>query len=230
MVLTWVKHKHKERNRPLEDTILQFIRDHHLWTYPIIMAWTFIEGETIVILCAATAGELRIPVELLALTAFCGSFLGDQTYYSIGRAYGTPLLARWPKLEHRIEWAFDLVHNHPVSFILSFRFIYGIRNFAPFVIGIADVPRMQFLILNFIAAQIWAHSFAWGGYYLGQTLDHFMGNAKWAFLGGFLVVILLAVGIGYLRQRAKQKRETFILAEKALEPGEQATPKPDAVI
>ena len=191
------------------------------------MAWTFIEGETIVILCAAAAGDLGIPVELLALTAFCGSFLGDQTYYAIGRAYGTPLLARWPKLEHRIDWAFQLVHNNPISFILSFRFIYGIRNFAPFVIGIADVPRIQFVIFNFIAAQIWAHSFAWGGYYLGQTLNHFMGNAKWGFLGGFIAVILLVVGLKYWSQRTKQKKEAIILAEKALEPGELANPRPD---
>ena len=212
----------------MEDTILQFIRDHHLWTYPIILAWTFIEGETIVILCAATAADLGIPIEFLALTAFLGSFLGDQTYFAIGRAYGMPLLARWPKLEDRIDWAFQLVHNNPTTFILSFRFIYGIRNFAPFVIGIADVPRMQFLILNFIAAMIWAHSFAWGGYYLGQTLDHFMGNAKWGVLGGFIVLILLVVGFGVLRQRARQKREAIILAEQALEPGESATSKPDA--
>ena len=212
----------------MEDTLLQFIRDHHLWTYPIILVWTFIEGETIVILCAAAAGDLGIPVELLALAAFSGSFLGDQTYYAIGRAFGTPLLARWPKLEDRIEWAFQLIKNNPVSFILSFRFIYGVRNFAPFVIGIADVPRIKFLTLNFIAAMIWAHSFAWGGYFLGKTLDLYVGNAKWGVLGGFIAIILLAVGFGYLRQRARQKREALILAEKALEPVEPASSRPDA--
>ena len=212
----------------MEDTLIQFIRDHHLWTYPIILLWTFIEGETIVILCAATANELGIPIELLALTAFCGSFLGDQTYYAIGRQYGTPLLARWPKLEDKIEWAFDLVKHNPVTFILSFRFIYGVRNFAPFVIGIADIPRIQFLTLNFIAAMIWAHSFAWGGYYLGKTMDLYLGEAKWAILAGFVALILLVVGINAVRQRSKQKREAIILAEKALEPVEQASSRPDA--
>ena len=212
----------------MEDTLLQFIRDHHLWTYPIILAWTFIEGETIVILCAATANDLGIPIELLALTAFCGSFLGDQTYYFIGRSFGTPLLARWPKLEDRIEWAFQLVKNNPVTFILSFRFIYGVRNFAPFVIGIADVPRIKFLLLNFIAAMIWAHSFAWGGYYLGKTMDRYFGDAKWGILGGFIAIIVLAVGISYFRQRAKQKREALILAQLALEPVEPANSRPDA--
>ena len=212
----------------MEDTLFQFIRDHHLWTYPIILVWTFIEGETIVILCAAAAADLGIPVEALALTAFCGSFLGDQTYYTLGRKYGTPLLARWPKLEDRIAWAFKLVQHNPVTFILSFRFIYGVRNFAPFVIGIADIPRSQFLVLNFIAAQIWAHSFAWGGYLLGKTLDRYLGGAKWMVLAGFVGIVLLVVGLGYLRQRFRQKREAIILAEQALEPDSQPTSRPDA--
>jgi len=214
----------------LEETILQFIRDHHLWTYPIILAWTFIEGETIVILCAATSGELGIPIELLAVTAFFGSFLGDQTYFAIGRKYGMPLLARWPKLEDRIDWAFRLVHDNPVAFILSFRFIYGVRNFAPFIIGIADVPRIKYLIFNFIAAQIWAHSFAWGGYYLGKTLDYYLGNAKWGVLGGFLAIVIAVVGLGYMRQRFKQKRLALIQAREALEPDEPANPTPDAAV
>ena len=190
------------------------------------MVWTFIEGETIVILCAAAAADLDIPVELLALTAFLGSFLGDQTYYTIGRIYGTPLLTRWPKLEHKIDWAFELVHNNPVTFIFSFRFIYGIRNFAPFVIGIAEVSRRKFLILNFIAAQVWAHSFAWGGYFLGKTLDKMMGDAKWGVMGGFIAIILLVVGFSALRQRSRQKREAIILAEQALEPDPSATSTP----
>ncbi len=215
-------------SRPLEDTLLQFIHDHHLWTYPIILAWTFVEGETIVILCAAASAELGVPVELLALTAFCGSFMGDQTYFAIGRRYGMPLLSRWPKLEDRIDWAFRLVHDHPVAFILSFRFIYGVRNFAPFIVGIADVPRVQFLIFNFIAAQLWAHSFAWGGYYLGKTLDHYLGDYKWAVLAGFIALIVTIVGYGYMRQRAQQKREALIQAEKALEPDESTNPRPDA--
>ena len=187
----------------MEDFVLRLIAEYHYLTYPVILAATFIEGETIVILCGAASEKFNINVELLAQFAFAGSFLGDQLYYYIGRKYGSSLLSRWPTLGHKIDWAFDLVKHHPTLFILSFRFIYGIRNIAPFVIGISGVARMRYVILNFIAAQIWAHSFAWGGHWLGQALDSWLGENKWFVMGGFLAIAIGAGTIGYLRQKKK---------------------------
>ncbi|WP_205762441.1 DedA family protein [Magnetospirillum aberrantis] len=189
----------------MEEFILRLAAEYHYLTYPLVLVATFIEGETIVILmgAASSAGELPINVELLALAAFAGSFCGDQLYYLIGRRYGAPLLNRWPTLGHKIEWAFQLVKDHPTLFILSFRFIYGIRNIAPFVIGISGVPRLRYMVLNFIAAMVWAHSFAWGGYWLGKALEHWLGENKWYALLGFFALALLVGAIGYLKQKRK---------------------------
>ncbi len=199
----------------MQDFFLRVITEYHHLTYLVVLVATFIEGETIVILLGAakSAGELPINVELLALAAFTGSFMGDQLYYLIGRRYGTPLLSRWPTLGGKIEWAFRLVKDHPNLFILSFRFIYGIRNIAPFVIGIAGVSRLRYLILNFIAAQVWAHSFAWGGYWLGKALEHWLGEYKWLALLGFFA-IAVAVGLyGYIKQKRKLRALEKIEAE-----------------
>lgn len=189
----------------MEEFILRLAAEYHYLTYPLVLVATFIEGETIVILmgAASSAGELPINVEFLALAAFAGSFCGDQLYYLIGRRYGAPLLNRWPTLGHKIEWAFQLVKDHPTLFILSFRFIYGIRNIAPFVIGISGVPRLRYMVLNFIAAMVWAHSFAWGGYWLGKALEHWLGQNKWYALLGFFALALLVGAIGYLKQKRK---------------------------
>ena len=189
----------------MEEFILRLAAEYHYLTYPLVLVATFIEGETIVILmgAASSAGELPINVELLALAAFAGSFCGDQLYFLIGRRYGAPLLNRWPTLGHKIEWAFQLVKDHPTLFILSFRFIYGIRNIAPFVIGISGVPRLRYMVLNFIAAMVWAHSFAWGGYWLGRALEHWLGENKWYALLGFFALALLVGAIGYLKQKRK---------------------------
>ncbi|MDA8232139.1 MAG: DedA family protein [Magnetospirillum sp.] len=187
----------------MEDFVLNIVATYHYLTYPVILAATFIEGETIVILCGAAARDLAINVELLALFAFAGSFLGDQLYYYIGRKYGSPLLIRWPTLGRKIDWAFRLVKDHPTLFILSFRFIYGIRNIAPFVIGISEVPRLRYFILNFIAAQIWAHSFAWGGYLLGRALEKWLGSNRWLVMLGFIAVAAMVAAFGYARQKKK---------------------------
>lgn len=191
----------------MEEFVLNVISEYGFLLYPLILAWTFIEGETVVIVTGALAsvGDYGINVELVALFALAGSFCGDQLYYYIGRKYGTPLLARWPTLGGKIDWAFQLVKSHPTLFILSFRFIYGIRNIAPFVIGISGVSRMRYLILNFIAAMIWAHAFAWGGYWVGRALDHWLGDHKWYMLGAFVAVALCFGLWGYRSQKRKLK-------------------------
>ena len=191
--------------------------------YPLILLWTFIEGETVVLIAGAIASEGRynLTVEYLALAALLGSFAGDQLYFYIGRRYGTPLLSRWPTLGKKIDWAFHLVQTHPTLFILSFRFIYGIRNIAPFVIGIAGVGRLRYFVLNLIAAAIWAHSFAWGGYLLGRALESWLGDHKWTILGVFVAVLLTVAGLGYMNQKRKMKAADA----KAAEP--EATPSPE---
>lgn len=183
------------------------LTDYSYLLYPAILIWTFVEGETVVLIAGiiASEGRYNINVELIALAAFCGSFAGDQLYYYIGRRYGTPLLNRWPTMGSKIDWAFELVKTHPTLFILSFRFIYGIRNIAPFVIGIAGVPRLRYVALNAIAALIWAHSFAWGGYFLGRVLEDWLGDHKWKILGGFVLIIAAVAVYGYLGQKRRMK-------------------------
>lgn len=189
----------------MEDLLQTILTEYGYLLYPVILVWTFIEGETVVIITGAIAseGEYNISVELLALFAFAGSFCGDQLYYYIGRRYGTPLLNRWPTLGKKIDWAFHLVKTHPTMFILSFRFIYGVRNIAPFVIGISGVPRLRYAFLNFLAAMLWAHTFAWGGYWLGRALEDWLGDNKWYMLGGFVVLAALLGTWGYLSQKKK---------------------------
>lgn len=193
--------------------------------YPTILIWTFVEGETVVLIAGiiASEGSYNINVELIALAAFCGSFAGDQLYYYIGRRYGTPLLNRWPTLGAKIDWAFQLVKTHPTLFILSFRFIYGVRNIAPFVIGIAGISRLRYLLLNAVAAVIWAHSFAWGGYFLGRVLEEWLGDHKWKILGSFIAIIAAIAVYGYL----SQKRRLRAIEAKEQAEGVCLTQSPD---
>lgn len=190
------------------------------WGYLGIIAWTFLEGETVVIVAGVLASHGLMNPWLVMLSGLIGSFCGDQLYYYIGRKYGTPLLDRWPTMRHRIDWAFRLLRRYETAFILSFRFIYGIRNVSPFVIGISGVPRLRFAILNLIAATIWAASFSFGGYFLGHALESYLGEYKFHALGAFVAI---AAGIGlftWLRNRRQLRRlaDTQGTGEAAKEP------------
>ncbi len=176
------------------------------WGYLGIIIWTFFEGETVVIIAGFLASQGVMDAWLVMLSGMFGSFCGDQIYYYIGRRYGTPLLARWPTLGRKIEWAFRLLRKYETAFILSFRFIYGVRNVSPFVIGISGVPRLRFLLLNLIAAAIWANAFTFGGYFLGHALETYLGEYKFHALGAFVALAAL-VGVGqWLRTRRQLRR------------------------
>ncbi|MDO8606465.1 MAG: DedA family protein [Phaeospirillum sp.] len=207
----------------MEELVVHVLKEYGFLLYPFITAWTFVEGETVVIVTGvlASEGRFKISVELLALAAMTGSFFGDQLYYYIGRKYGAPLLKRWPKLTTKVEWAFEEVNRAPAMFILSFRWIYGVRNIAPFIVGIAGVPRVKYLVLNFIAAAIWAHCFAWGGYLMGRKLEDWLGESKWFVLFGFIFVMIGFGVFGALR--SKRKSAELSGAQTASPPSEGQT-------
>ncbi len=171
------------------------------WGYLGIIVWTFLEGETVVIVAGFLGSQALMNPWAVMLSAFFGSFCGDQMYYYIGRRYGTPLLARWPTMRKKTDWAFKLVRKHETVFILSFRFIYGVRNVSPFVIGISGVPRLRFALLNLVAAFIWANAFTWGGYFLGHALEKWLGEYKFHAVGVFVLGVSAFALYKWLRTR-----------------------------
>ena len=179
----------------MEQFINAFITEHGYLVYPLVLIWTFFEGETIVLIIAALAATEHngnINLFLLGLSATLGTVAGDQLFYYLGRHYGTPFLTARPRLAAKADWAFKLVRKSETWFILSYRFIYGVRNVSPFIVGISGIPPVRFLLLNVTAATVWAISFVVGGYLLGRAMELWLEAYKLHLLVG---IILLMGGI-----------------------------------
>ncbi len=189
----------------LDQWIVNFANNYGVLVYLVILVWTFLEGETVVLVTGAliSRGDVHLSVLLLAFAAFLGSFGGDQMWFYIGRKYGTPLLKRWPTMAGKVEWGFRLLRKQEDVFILSFRFIYGLRNISPFIIAMSGVSRVKFLVLNLIAAAVWANTFAWGGFYLGKALDCYLGESSQLVLGLIILVAVGSAAINWFRQRRR---------------------------
>ena len=188
----------------MEQFILTFIHDHGYLIYLLVVVWTFFEGETIVLVIAAIAAEEshNISLVILAISAISGTLCGDQLFYYLGRRFGTPFLIARPKLAAKADWALTLVRTRETVFILSYRFIYGVRNVSPFVIGASGIPPARFLLLNVLASTVWAASFVVGGYLLGRAMQIWLEDYKLHVLGG---VVCLIAGI-YAYHHVKDKR------------------------
>lgn len=129
----------------------------------------------------------------VVFASFLGAFLGDQLYFLIGRRQGAAFLQKRPHWQPKIENIFRTIKNHETLFILSFQFLYGLRTISPFALGVAGVNPFKFFILNAISAWIWAMTFAYLGYAIGQVALHFIENAKRYEL--WILLAIIAAGV-----------------------------------
>lgn len=147
----------------------------------------------------ASLGYLSI-YKVMAV-AFFGTLIADQTLYMLGRYYGDAFLNRFPRFKEPADRAFSLLHRWDSWFILSNRFIYGIRTISPFIIGAGGVSPRRFIPLNFIAAIVWTVVSCVGGYLLtGAILSNFHLIQKY-FLFAIITVVALVSGFMYWRKR-----------------------------
>src|SRR6185312_1433566 len=188
--------------------VQRLIIEHGAWFYPFTFALTFIEGETFVLAAAFLAAQGLLNAKLLLLAAGLGSFAGDQCYFWIGRNFGLRLLSRRPIWRARVDSALGWVKRYDTWFILSFRFIYGVRNFSSFALGISGIAWQRFLVLNLIAAFLWAAVFVGAGYFCGRALEHMFGGEfadrfSMVMLGLFTALLVIA---GILHRRRRRRR------------------------
>lgn len=142
----------------------------------IIFAGTFLEGETIVVVAGFLAHQGDLNPFTVGVCAFLGSFLGDQLWFYIGRHFSTFRLVQAMTQRPMFGRVLSMIEDHPRKFILTFRFVYGIRNVSPVAIGFSAVSSRQYFIYNAIAAAVWATSFTAGGYFFGTAIQTFFGD------------------------------------------------------
>jgi membrane protein DedA with SNARE-associated domain len=185
------------------------IAENGAYFYLIVFVWTFLEGETVVLVAGLAASQGLLDPLLLLGAAWLGSFAGDQCYFWLGRHFGTQLLDRFPRWRHGVDAALSWLERYDAGFILSFRFIYGVRNFSSLALGLSAVRWQRFLWLNFTAAGVWATSFVAVGYFLGHAFDALLGDVARSFRLAMLGVFI-AIGVGiwalHRRQRRRQPR------------------------
>jgi membrane protein DedA with SNARE-associated domain len=168
------------------------------WGYLAVLLGSMIEGESVILTACVMAYMGYLSIAKIVGIAFFGTLVADQGLYYVGRLYGHKILERFPKLKAPSEKAFTLLHKWDLWFILSFRFIYGIRIVSPIVIGTSGVPPRRFIPLNFVAALVWTSISCTGGYLLGGIIDaiEFAVVERYIFLISAALLAILITG-GY---------------------------------
>lgn len=146
--------------------------------YWAVLAGTFFEGETVPVLAGFAAHQGLLRLDLVMLCAFAGSFTGDQLWFWVGRRFGKTWMARHPRSAAAAQRVGALLDRWGDWFVLSFRFLYGLRAVSPVAIGLSSISAMRYAVLNLISAAVWAMVVGGIGYAFGQAIEGMMGKLK----------------------------------------------------
>jgi membrane protein DedA with SNARE-associated domain len=188
----------------VHDLFVRLVQEYGYWA---VALGSLAEGETIVALGGVFAQKGLLSLPIVMIIAFIGSFVGDQILFQVGKAHGPWVLRRWPRLNAPAERAFRLLQRYQTLFIIGFRFVYGIRTVSALAIGASGVSTARFLVLNAVAAALWATTISWVGYSFAHALDYALGQAQEIEIGllGLLVFALLIGLVARLRRKPANK-------------------------
>lgn len=157
----------------------QLLRDYlEVHGYWVLFIGTFLEGEAILIMAGFLSFQGYLNPGGVILTAFAGSFLGDQFFFYLGRFQGKSLLRRFHFIARRFREALRLIEKYGAFVAFISRFTYGFRIILPVILGITSLPSRTFLFINLGSALVWAVIFSMAGYLFGKSASLFLEDVS----------------------------------------------------
>lgn len=135
------------------------------------------EGESAAILGGFFAHQQVLVLWHAFLAAGLGAFIGDTFFFILGRSFADHRYVVRLRKRPGFRRAFRLLNTHPDIFVLSNRYVYGMRLVGGVAAGLSNIPAPRFVILNAISSVIWAVLFSTIGYVFGLGAEHFVGQA-----------------------------------------------------
>jgi membrane protein DedA with SNARE-associated domain/rhodanese-related sulfurtransferase len=192
--------------------LLQFVVRHG---YSLVFAWVFIEqaglpipSAPLLLAAGALAGTRQMNLGLVVTIAAVAALTSDCMWYELGRRNGVRVL----QLLCRISLEPDsCVRRTQVSFgkngarvLLVAKFIPGLNAMVAPLAGIIRMGWRRFLLFDVAGALLWVGTYTVTGYVFSGELERVAANA--AYLGEWLLVLLLAAFAGYIGWKFYNRR------------------------
>lgn len=184
--------------------LASFLETYGYWA---IFLGAMVEGESIILTASALAALGHLDIGYVGLFTFLGTLLADQFIYFLGVLYGPRMLSalckKWPKIKNAIDTGLAFLKKNETIYILSFRFIYGIRIISPFIIGAQGISFQRFALLNVLSAFVWTGVSCGVGFCLGHFLGQFTENISLVIFS----IVMLIVGSSVIMGKRRMKKQ-----------------------
>ena len=193
--------------------LLQFIVRHG---YIVVFAWVFLEqaglpvpSAPLLLAAGALAGTHQMKLWVAIAYAALAAVSSDSMWYELGRRRGVRVL----QLLCRISLEPDsCVRRTQVRFgkngarvLLIAKFIPGLNAMAAPLSGIIRMGWRRFVVFDVLGALLWSSSFMITGYAFSGELERIAAQA--AYLGTWLLVLILAAFAGYIGWKYYNRRQ-----------------------
>ena len=191
---------------------LQFLIRHG---YSLLFAWVFIEqagvpipSAPILLAAGALAGMHQTSLAMAVVLSLIATLLADALWYWLGARLGSRVLRFLCRISiepdscvRRTEVSFE---RQGARLLIVAKFIPGLSAMAPPLAGVIRMSWQRFVLFDAIGALLWADSFLVTGYVFSGELERVAGHM--AFLGTWLIVILIGAFAVYIAQKFIKRR------------------------
>lgn len=171
------------------------------------LLFPFLPGDSLIFAAAMLHKQLGFEIWHLVTLGVLAAFFGVQVGYWLGARFGRRLFkpdARVLKTEYLMK-AEEFFEKHGAVSLVLARFVPIVRTFVPIVAGAARMNYTKCLIFNTVGAVAWIGVMVSAGLLLGNI--PFVANNVDIIAIIIVLVSVMPIGIGILRDRAKNKRE-----------------------
>jgi len=151
----------------------------------------------ILMIAGAYASARHTAVPLVLGVAVAGALLADGIWYFVGRWRGKRVLDHLCRISFNpdacLERAVDGFHRRKSATILFAKFLPGVNTIIPPLAGVAAMPFLLFLLLDFAGALLWAGAAVGLGFAFGEkiaeTARGLQGMMGWLLLSGLAATV-----------------------------------------
>lgn len=158
----------------MTDAIHHFIEQYGLIA---VFLGCVAEGESAAILGGFFAHQHVFLLWHAMAAAALGAFAGDTCFFILGRSFADHRYVKRLRRRPGFSRAYRLLNTHPNIFVLSNRYVYGMRLVGGIAAGLSRITVQRFVTLNALSSIIWAVLFGTIGYVFGLGAEHIVGQA-----------------------------------------------------
>lgn len=163
------------------------------WGYFILFVWSIMEGELGLIFAGIATHTGHLNIFLAIFVAGLGGFVGDQTYFYLGRFNKEKIQKKFKNQRRKFALAHLLLQKYGWGIIFIQRYMYGMRTIIPIAIGLTRYNALKFAIINLISAWIWATITIILAWIFGEQILELL---KWFKHHPYLLLIFFVIFIG----------------------------------